>query len=645
MEASAMEISARASVQALAQARARRQEHIEALCAATMRALSGERELHYRARRIFHGPRPLPRWAPHLHPPLESTRDFSVFRGAADGTALRLALSDAALHQRLVDAATAQGPLADPAAPADPTERMLFEVFEQLRVEALAPQTHALPGLRHNLARCFEAWSLAYCAAGHAATARGLLVYCIVQMVRARLTGEPAVEPDEGLLEATRASLGPALGVPLAGLRRHLGDQAAYAAHAFAIARHVAQMLASADEEDGGALRNATLEDDEEEDDDSAATAFNFWVEPPDPKFASFEEHAALAASGRSALLEAPGERYRIFTTAYDREAAATTLARQAELEQLRSELDARIEAARLNTAHIARGFQALLARPVVDGWQGALEEGRIDGARLAQLVASPTERRLFRSERIEPRADTLVTLLIDCSGSMRAHAPHVAVLADVLARALEMAGAAVEVLGFTTGGWSGGRAARDWQRAGRPRHPGRLNEALHIVFKAASTPWRRARASMAALLKADLFREGIDGEAVLWALARQAEWEQGHSGGGHPGSAHNTFGPQQQHHHALRRLLIVLSDGSPMDSATHQANDRHYLDHHLREVVTRAEKLAGQQPGAAEVFGLGVGLDLSPYYSRSHVLDLTERPGMGSFREVMAMLGRRARR
>jgi len=609
------------------QARARRQEHIEALCAATMRALTGERELHFRARRVFRGPRPLPRWAPHLQPPLESTHDLDVFRGAADGIALRLAFSDAALHQRLLDEAVAQDRLQHPA------ERMLFEVFEQLRVEALASATQPLPGLRHNLARCFEAWSLAFHAAGHNATARGLLVYCIVQMVRARLTGEPAVEPDEGLLEATRASLGPALGVPLAGLRRHVAEQAAYAPHALAIAAHVAQMLANAateaGEEDGVRLDA----DDEGEEDDNASVAFNLWIEPPD---ASFEERAALAASGRSPLLEAPGERYRVFTTAHDREAAATTLARAAQLEQLRAELDARIEAARLNLAHIARGFQALLAQPTVDGWQGALEEGRIDGARLARLVASPTERRLFRSERIEPRADsTLLTLLIDCSGSMREHAPDVAVLADVLARALEMAGVAVEVLGFTTGAWSGGRAARDWQRAGRPRHPGRLNEALHIVFKAAEMPWRRARPGMAALLKADLFREGIDGEAVAWALVRQAAWESHGGGAGEGAGGGLGAGPTGR-----RRLLVMISDGSPMDSATHQANDRHYLDHHLREVVARAE---GQ--GSARIFGLGVGLDLSPYYANSHVLELADGTGMAHFRELMALLARGGRR
>jgi len=207
-----------------------------------------------------------------------------------------------------------------------------------------------------------------------------------------------------------------------------------------------------------------------------------------------------------------------------------------------------------------------------------------------------------------------------------------VAVLADVLARALEMAGVPCEVLGFTTGAWSGGRAARDWQRASRPRHPGRLNEALHIVFKAAHTPWRRARDGMAALLKADLFREGLDGEAVQWALARQAAWAQAQ-----PPSAASTMTAGA----AARRLLLVVSDGSPMDSATHQANDRHYLDHHLRDVVASAQS-AGLHSEGTRIFGLGVGLDLSPYYARSHVLDLAGGGvGMGVFREVMGMLAR----
>jgi len=251
------------------------------------------------------------------------------------------------------------------------------------------------------------------------------------------------------------------------------------------------------------------------------------------------------------------------------------------------------------------------LAVPVRDGWDGAQEEGHIDGRRLAQLIATPTERRLFRTERREPVADCIVSVLIDCSGSMKEHIESVAVFVDVLVRALEQAGVASELLGYTTNTWNGGRAQRDWVRAGRPAHPGRLNEACHLVLKDADTPWRHARPAIAALLRADLFREGIDGEAVDWAIRRlQARSE-------------------------VRRLLIVISDGSPMDSATNLANDAHYLDHHLKDVVARHE-----QAGAA-VIGVGVGLDLSPYYRRSHVLDLSKAVTMAVFREVIGMIAR----
>jgi cobaltochelatase CobT len=571
---------------------ARRQERIEALCAASARAIAREHELHYRGGRLHRGALPLPVWAPHLHPPKSGT-DFDVFRGAADAAALRLLLSDTALHERL--------------RPAHPIERLIFDVLEQLRVESLAPARW--PGVHHNIARAFRAWSDAFHAAGHNATARGLLLYTIVQMARTRLTGEEAIEPDEGLLEAARASLGPVLGRELAALKRHAGDQAAYAEPALAIAKHIAQMLASADEEDCGNAERADAQDDER-------SAFNFWIAQAPT---TGETGAPLAPAGESAVLAGAAGVYRIFTTDYDREAAAATLARAPQLAAWREELDAAAAAARLHIPQLAREIRARLALPAFDGHDSALEEGRIDGRRLAQLIASPTERRLFRDERIRPRAEGLVTLLVDCSGSMRELAPKVALLVDALARALELAGLACEVLGYTTAAWNGGRAQRDWMRTGRPRHPGRLNERLHVVFKPPETPWRRARCSIAALLKPDLYRESLDGEAVAWALQRQAE--------------RLASEPEE------RQWLLVISDGSPMDSATHLANDVHYLDHHLRDVVERHEN------GGARIAGLGVALDLSPYYRTSHVLDLAEGVGMGVTREVLALLARCGRK
>lgn len=571
-----------------AQIRARHQENIEALCAATIRALSDQRDLHFRGRRLHQGRRALPLFAPHLHPAI-ATADFGSFRGAADGLALRLANSDATLHRSLC--------------PGDPVERMVFELLEQIRAESLVPA--GMPGVRNNLRHCFEAWSLAFHHANLTDGARGLLLYTVVQMCRARVTGESVVEATEDLLEATRAALGPMIGVALAGLRRTRTDQAAYAPYALSIARTVADMLHSAGDE-----VDAEARDDDDNDDDPWA-AFSLLHDHGD----DLDESVATAISGRSLVLEGAEDGYRIFTTAYDRQVNAPALVRKELLAEYRERLDQRICEVGVNVAHLARDLKALLAVPSRDGWDGGQEEGHIDGRRLAQLISTPTERRLFRIEREEPAANCLVSVLIDCSGSMKEHIESVALLVDVLVRALDQAGVASEVLGFTTNAWSGGRAQRDWVRAGRPAHPGRLNEVCHIVFKDADMTWRRARAGIGALLKGDLFREGIDGEALDWAMRRiNARSEE-------------------------RRLLIVVSDGSPMDSATNGANDVHYLDHHLKDAVARHE-LAG-----AEIYGLGVGLDLSPYYSRSHVLDLSRSLGMTVFREIIALIGRGERR
>ena len=571
------------------QARVRQQEQIEELCAASIRALAGDADLHFRGRRLHRRGAPLPLFAPHLHPSLDSD-DFDSFRGAADGLALRLAHSDPALHRRL--------------APADEIERALFDLLEQFRVEALVPA--AMPGVRRNLRHRHAAWSLGYHHAGRTDSARGLLVYTVAQVCRARVTGDPIVEETEDLLEATRAALGPLIGSALAHLRRARADQAAYAVHALAIAHAIAELL-KADGEDPDA-------DAERLDSDLAAarSVFGLIIEHD----GAANERFATAVSGASRLLGDSADGYRVHTTAYDREHAATALVRPDALDAFRERLDRRVAAHGVNIAKLARELRALLAQPREDGWAGGQEEGLIDGRRLAQLVASPAERRLFRRERIEPIPDCALTFLVDCSGSMKQHIEPVAVLLDGFARALDEAGIANEILGFTTGAWNGGRAQRDWIRAGRPAHPGRLNEACHIVFKPAHLGWRRARRGIAALLKNDLFREGIDGEAIDWACARLKAQE------------------------AERRLLLVVSDGSPTDSATGLANDPHYLDHHLRMVTERHEAI-----GSVEIFGVGVGLDLSPYYRRSHVLDLAGTVGNQMFREVLDLLGGRHRR
>lgn len=563
-------------------ATARRQQELEELGAAALRALTGDAALHYRGRRLWRGAQPLPAFGPHLQPSLEAGDDLRSFRGAADGSALRLLHSDAALHRTLV--------------PAEPRERWVFELLEQLRVESLVPEN--LPGVAANLRHRFERWSLAFHASGMTETESGLLLYAIAQGCRSRVAGEPVLAATEDLIESTRASLAPVLGPLLAGLRRDRFEQARYARHALELARAVARSLPQQQEDLRAGARSAV--------------SFSLWF---DYEPADGDPLACLASSESRVLADAQG-RYRAFTTAYDAQRDASRLVRRALLEEYRAGLDGAAAALCVNVPRLARELQAVLATPEREGWDDGQEDGVLDGRRLAQLVASPGERRLFRHERFVPRADCAVAFLLDCSASMRDSIQQVALFVDTCTRAFELAGASCEVLGFTTGAWNGGRAARDWQRAGRPPHPGRLNERCHLVFKDAGTPWARGRRGIAALLKSDLLREGIDGEAVDWACERLLAVE------------------------ARRRLLFVVSDGSPMDSATALANDAQYLDQHLREVVARREA-----DGRVEVRGIGIGLDLGAWYRRSWPLNLSQGLERSSFVDFVQMLRRTAPR
>jgi cobaltochelatase CobT len=561
----------------------RQQQQVTELCAGVVRAVSGERDLHFRGLRLHRGQEQLPWFAPHLHPSPE-TDDFGSFRGVADGLGLRLKHSDAALHESLK--------------PEPPIERFFFEMLEQFRVEALASQ--AMPGMVRNLRHRHEQWSLAYHHSGTTDTARGMLVYTVAQTTRARVSGEQVVEETEDRVEATRFGLSTLIGHALYGLRRDRADQAAYAVHALDIARTVARLLADTEDED---------EDKSDAKQPEGRRGLLAFIADMDAKTG---EGFTAAHAGRSAVLDDAAGAYRVFTTAYDREQDARAVARKEELAAHRERIDRRIAGQGINVARLARHLRALLADPVRDGWDGGQEEGHIDGRRLAQLVASPTERRLFRQERQERVADCAVTFLLDCSGSMKEHAESVAMLVDVFSRALEQAGVTCEILGYTTAAWNGGRARRDWQRAGRPAHPGRLNERSHLVFKDAQTPWRRARQAVGALLKTDLFREGIDGEAVDWACGRLMAMD------------------------TRRRLLLVVSDGSPMDSATELTNDGHYLQQHLRDVVARHE-----QERRIAIGGIGVGLDLSPYYRHSQVIDIAQTTGNAVFAEIVGLITR----
>lgn len=579
-----------------AQQQVRRQQRVDELCAAAIRALTGDRALHYRGGRLHRNTVPLSFSAPHLrdHPTLEGSVDFASQRGVIDAISLRLQHSDARLHRRL--------------RPEDPVERLIFELLEQLRVESLAPV--CMTGMTANLQHHFEQWSQAFHSSRLTETRLGLLMYTLTQSCWSLLNGRPPMAATETIIETTRAKLVRPLGATMAGMVRHRREQAVYAGYALKIARVVGAMVCDAERQQANERRDR--------DQDERPPGFVLWL---DFEQEGRDEEAAVAESSHSKAVATaqsgsePG--YRAFTTRYDREVRASSLVRAVLLREYREQLNQRIAAQGINLTHLSRQLSALLATtPQRDGWSFEQEEGYIDGRRLAQLVGSPTERRLFRLERRTPVADCVVGFLIDCSGSMKEVIEPVAMIIDVLVRALERCGAASEVLGFTTGALNGGRAYQDWLSAGRPQHPGRLAEVVHILFKDADHDWRRSRATIAALLKTDLFREGIDGEAVDWACNRLLARAE------------------------ARRILMVVSDGCPMDTATNRVNGESYLNNHLKDVVARRER-----EHAVEVFAIGVGLDLSPVYSHCLATDLSQPIDNDLFFEIVHLLGGRSRR
>lgn len=551
------------------------------MCGATLRALTADAQLQWSGHMLYRDQAPVPLQAPHQN--LDALAQTAM-RAVTDGAALRLLYSDRVLF--------------DGTAPKEPVAHLVFEMLEQLRVESLAPAPYA--GLVHNIHAHFCQWSERFAESGLTETSAGILIFTIANTAWSRLNSLAPSDAFADLMESTRANIMPALGGHFAALRRHRSVQADYASAALAISQWVAQAL------DNEAARGGAERAPRRRNGFSLPLHFNAPVLDP----------FAQATSAQSKAWDATQQQYRVYTRQYDREVSASTLVREAQLREFREAMDLEVEQADLNLNRLVRTLQRGLSHPMDDGWEFEQEAGQLDGQRLAQLVASPAEHHIFKTRAQQPHADCAVALLLDCSGSMKNHIQQVSLLADVLARALDRAGVASEVLGFTTGAWNGGRARRDWMRAGSPALPGRLNEQMHLVFKPAATAWKRARLGLAALRKPDVYKEGVDAEALLWASQRLLALP------------------------ARRRILLVVSDGCPMDTATHAANDAQYLDQHLHSVLRQLQSQSG-----VEVCALGVGLDLGVFYRHRLAVDLANGLTDALLLDIAALLCQRRRR
>jgi cobaltochelatase CobT len=392
------------------------------------------------------------------------------------------------------------------------------------------------------------------------------------------------------MVDRARAALSPALLEQLSMLAAHIDDSEGFAAAASAWARSAATALPaprSAVSVARPALPTRTLVRERPFRGDPGGTRAPLRQKTD---ATSSPEEAEPAGSGARVQPGSGGDDYRVFTTAHDRVVTASALAHRQELAKLRISLQDDLVSMRSIIARLAKRLLRVLMAQQARGWQFDLDEGLLDGSRLASLVASRGRARPFKQELDSPFPSTVVTLLIDHSGSMRGRPMQIAALTvEIFARVLERCGVRCEVLGFTTRDWDGGEPAREWAASGYPEGPGRLNALEHIIVKSADVPWRRARVGLGLFLRDEMLKENIDGEAVEWAHSRL------------------------QARHERRRILVVVSDGTPMDEATLATNGHDYLDRHLADVVERIETRSHVQMAA-----IGIGHDVSRFYRRA---------------------------
>ncbi|QQA41827.1 cobaltochelatase subunit CobT [Pelagovum pacificum] len=370
----------------------------------------------------------------------------------------------------------------------------------------------------------------------------------------------------------------------------------------------------SGDEDDGDENEDmdGSPESSQEEQQDASQAQVNL-DELADAEFAEETEmpegDAPLEPPAPPPVSEADPN-YEVFSTNADEEIGAEELAEPAELERLRAYLDQQLEPLKGAVGRLANKLQRRLQAQQNRSWEFDREEGILDAGRLARVVANPTTPLSFKVEKDMEFRDTIVTLLLDNSGSMRGRPISIAAIcADVLARTLERCDVKVEILGFTTRAWKGGKAREDWLAAGRPANPGRLNDLRHIIYKSADAPWRRTRENLGLMMKEGLLKENIDGEALEWAHRRMA-------------------GRPEQ-----RRILMVISDGAPVDDSTLSVNPANYLEKHLRDVIAMVERRK-----LVELIAIGIGHDVTRYYQRAVTITDVEQLA-GAMTEQLASL------
>jgi len=550
------------------------------------------------------------------HPPRDlAPEDAARIRGLADQMALRIAHHDPAAHAKTRPHSGAGQPI--------------YDALEQARIEAIG--ANAMGGVKGNLKAVMDhAWSRRVFNEAEA-MASPPLAEVVSLMVRERLTGEPPPAMARTLVEMFRGEIEAKAGADLDRLTGAVQDQKAFARIARTIIRdlEMGDDLSDAPEQDDDdaegqedgdpeasdsdddgdgesqSPQQSAMDDDETTARESEDADSQMMQSEEDPNAEDTDEPPDMGDGEQPARPDPSGDNraitYKVFTTAHDEVVAAEELCDPEELTRLRAYLDQQLASVSNVVSRLANRLQRKLLAQQNRAWTFDLEEGILDTSRLTRVITDPTASLAFKEEEDTEFRDTVVTILIDNSGSMRGRPIMVAaVCADILARTLERCGVKTEILGFTTRAWKGGSSREDWLKAGKPAQPGRLNDLRHIIYKAADAPWRRARRNLGLMMREGLLKENIDGEALMWAHQR-------------------LIGRQE-----ARRIMLVISDGAPVDDSTLSVNSGHYLERHLREVIGEIETKSPVQ-----LIAIGIGHDVTRYYRNAvTIVDVEQLAG-----------------
>jgi cobaltochelatase CobT len=553
-----------------------------------------------------------------------SRQEVLLARGTADALALRHKYHDENTFNRYV--------------PKGQMARDIYEAMETARCEAVGART--MPGTHSNIDAKIENEALRQGFGDISEASQAPLATAAGYLVRHLATGRDLPPDAANVMELWREFIEAQTDGSLDKLDDSLGDQAQFAKFARQIIRDLGygdqlgddpdleddnpEDPAKADE-DQVDQPDSTGDDDSEEEQDDAnpeqsqdkqQDAASAQVSMDDMADSEMGEEAEMPDG--EAPLEPPtpqpvsdaDPQYLVYKTEYDEEIRAEDLAEPQELERLRAYLDQQLEPLKGAVSRLANKLQRRLQAKQNRSWEFDLEEGTLDAGRLARVIANPTTPLSFKVEKDTEFRDTCVTLLLDNSGSMRGRPISIAAIsADVLARTLERCSVKVEILGFTTRAWKGGQSREGWLAEGRPQTPGRLNDLRHIIYKSADAPWRRARPNLGLMMKEGLLKENIDGEALEWAHRRMNARPE------------------------ARKILMVISDGAPVDDSTLSVNSSNYLEKHLRDVIAMVEKRR-----QVELLAIGIGHDVTRYYERAVTITDVEQLA-GAMTEQLAAL------